>query len=856
MGKELFEKWLEDNTNLSERTKRNYSYAISHISSWSNTELGITENLYEISDIEKLDEIIDTLENSEAFQEKNQRDNRTWSSSLKLFKNFIHNIKYDKLDDVISKIKQICEKLLLDKKLLTVEQLEQGYKLFTQKFGPDKLKTLDGELLLNTMFNIGNRDGLTYWLEFKNDDEFRTANYGSIAGGSSFKYVMFKRNLDEKWVTGNPQNPTILTLDEAVLLARELRDILVVGSETIKQLLDTTLGSEEYRKLQENFDNNMKYNMSKLGWVHKYYHMIYPNLIDDFHSAKWQRHGLVCCGIKPEQEDNLYEMAGHYIRITTECELPVNYVTAAINEIYGSPVNYFRIGTGDNGNSYWQDMRTNSYVAIGWSELGDLNSYAEDKGMKDEISKQLIKLYNYDNKTASRKAGEIVRFYKGIEIGDIVVAVLGEKVFGIGQVSGNYEYVQDRAYPHCKNVEWIKTFKEPIQLPKASEGKLTSCFPYKDIENIIEIERLRNEKNVEIEIDGIPEVSLTPLTGVAAEIESVLARKKQVILYGPPGTGKTYHAEKACYELAARSLFRKPFASLSYDEKIIVLGDGRTKGIVRMCCFHPSYGYEDFIEGIKPRVINNQTIFEPRDGIFKSICSDASKEPNKKFYLIIDEINRGDISRIFGELIMLIEAGKRGKEVILPLSNTPFSVPDNVYIVGTMNTADRSIALLDVALRRRFGFIELMTDYNLFNNVVFESLPLAGWLKELNTRICENIGKDARNLQIGHSYFLEKEKAITDHEKFKRIIKEDIIPLIEEYCYGDYNLISKILGEGIVDLKNQTIRFELFNSSDISNLITALLSPCPTLRVGTQTTEGDDVEEDNDVEDDNNSGEE
>ncbi|WP_202905692.1 hypothetical protein [Clostridium botulinum] len=549
MRKELFEKWLEENTSLSERTKRNYSYAISHISSWSNTELGITKNLYEISDIEKLDEIIDALENSEAFQEKNKRDNRTWSSSLKLFKNFIHNIKYDKLDDVISKIKQICEKLLLDKKLLTAEQLEQGYKLFAQKFGPDKLKTLDGELLLNTMFNIGNRDGLTYWLEFKNDDEFRTANYGSIAGGSSFKYVMFKRNSDEKWVTGNPQNPTILTLDEAILLARELRNILVGGSETIKRLLDTTLGSEEYRKLQESFDNNMKYNMSRLGWVHKYYHMIYPNLIDDFHSAKWQKHGLVCCGIKPKQEDNLYEMAGYYIKIATECELPVNYVTATINEIYGSPVNYFRIGTGNNGNSYWQDMRTNSYVGIGWPELGDLNSYTEDKSMRNDISTQLIKLYKYDNKTASRKAGEIVRFYNDIEIGDVAVVVLGEKVFGIGQVSGNYEYVQDRPYSHCKNVEWIKTCKEPIQLPKASAGKLTACFPYKDIENIIEIKRLMNEKNFEIEVDDLPEISLTPLTGVVSEIESVLIRKKQVILYGPPGTGKTYHAEKACYEL-------------------------------------------------------------------------------------------------------------------------------------------------------------------------------------------------------------------------------------------------------------------------------------------------------------------
>ena len=854
MGKEEFEKWLEENTNLSERTRKNYSYAISHMSSWANTELGISENLYTISDVEKLDKIISQLESSEAFHEKNQRDNRIWSSSLKLFKNYIHNIRHDKLDDVFSKIKQTCEKLLLDKKLMPKDQLDQGYKLFSQKFGPDILKGLDGEPLLNTMFNIGNKEGLTYWLEFKNDDEFRAVDYGSISGGSAFKYVMFKRNLDDKWVTGNPQNPTILSLDEAISLARELRDILISGAETIKEILSTNISSEEYKKLQDNFDNNMKYNMNRLGWVHKYYHMINPHLIDDFHSAKWQRHGLICCGVTPVKEDNLYEMAGDFIRIADKCDLPINYVTAAINEIYGSPVNYFRIGTGDNGNSYWDDMRSNSYVAIGWSELGDLSSYSESKSIRNDIFEQLVKLWNYDNKTASRKAGEITRFYNGIEIGDVVVAVLGEKVYGIGQISGNYEYVEDRPYSHCKNVDWIKTFKEPIQLPKPSAGKLTSCFPYKDIENIMEIERLMNEENTEV--DDKPAVSLSSLTGIIADIDGVIGRKKQLILYGPPGTGKTYYAEKASYELASRNLYRKSFNALSQAEKNTIIGDGRTNGVVRMCCFHPSYGYEDFIEGIKPRVIKSQTVFESKDGIFKKICSDAKENPNKKFYLIIDEINRGDISRIFGELIMLIENSKRGKQIILPLSNESFSVPENVHIIGTMNTADRSIALLDVALRRRFGFIELMPDYSLLEGVEFEGLPLAGWLKELNARICEYIGKDARNLQIGHSYFLEKEKAIVDQDKFKRIIKEDIIPLIEEYCYGDYALISKILGEGLVDVKNQKIRFEIFSPSDISNLITALLSPSPTLRLSTQTTDDSNLEEDIEVDDESDNGEE
>ncbi|AEV70215.1 AAA family ATPase [Acetivibrio clariflavus] len=759
------------------------------------------------------------------------------------------NIQFKKLDIVLDKIKQTCEKLLLNNKLPTREQLGQGYKLFLQKFGPDVLKGLDGELLLNTLFHIGNRDGLAYWLEFKNDEEFRTFDYGSISGGSAFKYVMFKRNLDNEWVTGNPKNQRVLSLNEAVSLARELRDILIYGSDVIRQFSGSNIDIDDYKELQKKFDENMKHNMNRLAWVHKYYHMIYPDVIDDFHSAKFQRHGLIYCGIVPTKEDNLYEMAGYFRLIADKCKLPVNYVTAAINELSGPPVNYFRIGTGDNNENYWSDMRSNSYVAIGWSELGDLNSYSQSENMRNEIQERLISLYKYNNTTASVKAGEIVRFYKGIEIGDIVVAVSGERVYGIGKVTGNYEYIKDRRYSHCKSVNWLRIFNEPVKLPKPGAGKLTTCFTYKDIENIMEINRLISEKEVKGEES---KELLPPLMGVIADIEKVLIRKKQLILYGPPGTGKTYYAEKACCELASRNIFRKPFSSLSEDEKKTILGDGRTDGVVRMCCFHPSYGYEDFIEGIKPRVYDNQTVFEIREGIFKKICSDALKKPNVNFYLIIDEINRGDISRIFGELIMLIEKGKRGKQVLLPLSNESFAVPKNVYIIGTMNTADRSIALLDVALRRRFGFIELMPDYTLFEGVELNGLPLGGWLKELNSRICEYIGKDARNLQIGHSYFLEGEKPITAPDKFKQIVKEDIIPLIEEYCYGDYSMISKILGEGMVDVKNQTIKFELFNTRDISDLVTALLSPCPTLRAETKSHDDSNIDEESETNDSSN----
>ena len=747
----------------------------------------------------------------------------------------------DKLDDVITKIKRTYEKLVMDKKISTQEELDQGYQLFQEKFSPQVLKGLDGETLINTMFNIGNKESLTYWLEFKNDEEFRTSYYGSISGGSAFKYVIFKRNLDNKWVTGNPQDPTILSLDEAISLARELRDILVTGVDTMTDILGDNPKIEEYKKLQEHFEAQMDYNMNKLGWVHKYYHMIFPNLIDDFHSAKWQRHALISFGIKPVKEDNLYEMAGVLIIIANKCDLPIAYVTAAINEVFGPPIKYYRIGTGHKGRSYWEDMKKNSYVAIGWSELGNLKDYGEN--IRKDITEDLKKQWDYDNKTASRKTGEIVRFYNGIKFGDVVVAVSGEKVYGIGRVTGEYEYVKDRDYAHCKNVDWLKVFEKPIHLPNPKAGKLTTCVPYKDLDNIMEIVKHMKESN------GENILPLTSLTGVIAEIDGVINRKKQLVLYGPPGTGKTYFAEKACYELAARNLFKKSFNSISETEKTAVIGDGRTNGAVRICCFHPSYSYEDFIEGIKPRVINNQTVFELQDGIFKKLCREASENRDKKFFLIIDEINRGDISRIFGELIMLIENGRRGKQITLPLSNKPFSVPENVYIIGTMNTADRSIALLDVALRRRFGFIELMPDYSILEGVEFDGLPLAGWLKELNERICEYIGKDARNLQIGHSYFLEKEKAIVDQEKFKKVVKEDIIPLIEEYCYGDYRMISKVLGEGLVDVKNQQIRYEVFDTTDTSDLITALLAPSPSLRLGSQTMDENDLEEDTDDDD-------
>jgi 5-methylcytosine-specific restriction protein B len=278
----------------------------------------------------------------------------------------------------------------------------------------------------------------------------------------------------------------------------------------------------------------------------------------------------------------------------------------------------------------------------------------------------------------------------------------------------------------------------------------------RNAENLLELEQRLHRGGPTVtsvrdaaKLSPAPAAPLPSLDPFVARVESILRRKGQVILYGPPGTGKTYNALRAAKELAAYFAFRKTFLALTEAERADVEGGA---SLVRLCTFHPGYGYEDFIEGLRPRTVEGQMVFEPRDGVFKRLCADASSQPNRHFFLIIDEINRGDVPRIFGELITVIEQDKRGMSIILPVTGSAFSVPRNVYLIGTMNTADRSISLLDAALRRRFGFIELMPDSSQLAGRKAGGLPLGAWLDALNARLRQYLKHDARNLQIGHAY--------------------------------------------------------------------------------------------------------
>jgi 5-methylcytosine-specific restriction protein B len=242
-------------------------------------------------------------------------------------------------------------------------------------------------------------------------------------------------------------------------------------------------------------------------------------------------------------------------------------------------------------------------------------------------------------------------------------------------------------------------------------------------------------------------------------------------------------------------------------------------GVLTRVTFHPSYTYEDFVEGFKPTpAVSGALQLALEDGVFKRVCAAARAKPDQPFLLVIDEINRGNIPKIFGELITLLERDKRGLSVTLPLSRETFDVPPNVFVIGTMNTADRSIRLLDAALRRRFAFIELMPDVGLLHGATVGGLDLGLFLEMLNDRIARTEGREK---QIGHSFLLDGTgQPIADPDAFAAQFRHEIVPLLQEYAFEDYAELESYLGEAVVDTDAQRIRTGVLE--DAQALIDAL----------------------------------
>jgi len=255
-----------------------------------------------------------------------------------------------------------------------------------------------------------------------------------------------------------------------------------------------------------------------------------------------------------------------------------------------------------------------------------------------------------------------------------------------------------------------------------------------------------------------------------------------------------------------------------------------TEGIGQLTrvTFHPSYTYEDFVEGYKPVPTGTgQLDLRMVDGVFKRVCRTARADPERPYLLVIDEINRGNIPKIFGELITLLEVDKRGMTVVLPQSRETFAVPPNVYLIGTMNTADRSIKLLDAALRRRFAFIELMPDTEPLVGGKVGDLDLAGFLAGLNAKIAATEGREK---QIGHSFLLtDGGEPVSSHEEFAQRFRYEILPLLQEYSYEDYVELESYIGPRLVNVREQSLNADVLSvPTDLVEALRAQFQPAAT----------------------------
>ncbi len=447
---------------------------------------------------------------------------------------------------------------------------------------------------------------------------------------------------------------------------------------------------------------------------------------------------------------------------------------------------YWKVAPGRKA-KFWEQCRQSSRIVIGWLKDSNFLDYEN----KQQVMKAL--------KHAGDKTGgahSIWRFTHDIHRGHLIVANKGEDVVvGVGVVESDYIPPRDVRnegvalppdHQHSRVVDWVITkevevpfkFGQPTVRPlsDAKWQKIKDAYrsTYPDDPEIEEaLSRLEA---------GISHPSPTGKEAeFLRELRNLLARTHNLILYGPPGCGKTYWAR----------LFADGFTS---EERR------------NFVTFHQSIAYEEFVEGLKPLRPEDRDTHIKYDvvlGVFREICKDAeaawkaNKENPPKYLLVIDEINRANIAKVFGELITLIEDDKRlgeDNEVIvkLPYSRQPFGVPPNLYILGTMNTADRSIALLDLALRRRFTFMELPPNPSLLHTVA--GVDLGQLLTSLNERVAALLDRDHR---IGHSYFMGLDgSAGADDLRF--VWYHRIVPLLQEFFYNDGERLSAVVGKDFV----------------------------------------------------------
>ncbi len=471
-------------------------------------------------------------------------------------------------------------------------------------------------------------------------------------------------------------------------------------------------------------------------------------------------------------------------------ERPENDVANGTAEAYSEAADdsetqrFWKISPGSDATK-WKRFADESVIAVGWTGSPDLRQTGAASEAALATYLKDFPDFKSKNYALSHAARQLWMFLHEMEVGDRVIAYGAGKVRGYGRIAGPYEFEPNEdGYSHVRACSWISTSAQGISnLPSELVEKLQQNT------TIVELSAEEFAKITgQLAPSGDSKTELGRHTNLETrlidEIETLLRVKKQIILEGPPGSGKTYVAR----------LFARYLAGVGLDD---VATDR-----VEIVQFHQSYGYEDFVAGIRPVTsASGQLTYRSEPGIFLDMCERAAARPDETFVLIIDEINRGNLSRIFGELLYGLEYRDQAIRLQTPVELdgrviVHLRIPDNLYLIGTMNSTDRSLAMIDYALRRRFYFWRLMPAENgqapVFRKWLEAQTELTADTRArlhdafvtLNNAIVEALGED---YQIGHSYFMLPDGEIGDPAAWERVWRHAIEPLLREYFHTRSN---------------------------------------------------------------------
>ena len=404
-------------------------------------------------------------------------DNRPYLGKQNIDNNFQDENKYQRAANILTK--HIEESgLELPSNDDAVEQCRAD---FMDRYSPEKLAALSDEEILQYIFysDGDNSESLCYWIERNSQcREF----FGSISGGSAYKFGLFKKKDTGVWTSGSANNSKELSDEEALQLGKSIRDALVNGSRFISEANPQTI--EECEKMDDDLKKLIGDQFYNMAWFHKYYAITTGDILSCYHNDVWKYHILYALLIKPS--DKIYARSGQIAMVRRYANMSYDAMHHVIVDKFGMPKTFVRIGTTDGKMNYTDEWKKRSVVGIGWKDIGSLDSYLYGDGIdKKAIADKLQEIYyGNDARTASRKAGELVRFYKTNE-DTVFVAMSGERLIAFVDGIGNYFYDSSSDMSHMKPGRWHENFTPADVLPEKSEGKLTSCYQLTDENNLM-----------------------------------------------------------------------------------------------------------------------------------------------------------------------------------------------------------------------------------------------------------------------------------------------------------------------------------------------------------------------------------